>query len=113
MNERLPSYKCEFLGEFPDRTDAFLWTLAREYYRRTEEYDRSICTGGMRHGEAMPGTPDESRSSNQNAHYVLRELERRAECEGHSRKALQDAMHGYCKSGWYDRDLQTGWKNNA
>lgn len=69
----------EYLGEFSiTKKDIYLYNLAEEYHKRTEEYDRLICSGPIRNGSVIPATSDEYRLINKNALRVLMELELRA-----------------------------------
>jgi hypothetical protein len=46
--------------------------LAERYDRKTEAYDRTICTGPIRYGSVMPSCLHEMAMSNRNAIEVRR-----------------------------------------
>lgn len=54
-----------------------LHELALEYYRRTEDYDRSVCTGPIMEDGITPATYKELHQINEHARKVLRELQQR------------------------------------
>lgn len=53
-----------------------LYELALEYYRRTEAYDRTVCTGPFVDGCIMPASYKEQALVSRNAISVLRELQK-------------------------------------
>lgn len=63
--------------------------LAVEYYRRTEAYDRSVCTGPVRDGEILPSSHHELALINRNALAVLRELQERCGDPAGLREAMR------------------------
>lgn len=88
-------YARLFLGEFNQEQETPLDDLAREYYKRTEAYDRTVCTGPIEHGSIMPATSEEFRIINRHAIAVHRELRQRAEMQGYSSTQLHQAMRKY------------------
>ena len=54
--------------------DKRLHNLATRYHTECEAYDRTVCTGPIRHGEIMPLTSRELALVNQNAQVVKRRL---------------------------------------
>jgi len=72
-----------------------LQALAEEYHRRTEEYDRTVCTGPIRNGGIMPATSREHGLIEQNARNVFKELARRAAAIGIWRRQLHYAISNY------------------
>lgn len=91
----------------PAPTPVFLWELAREYFRRTEAFDRTICTGPVLHDGVMPSNPREQAAITRNAESTLRELRNRAEFEGHTYAELRQAMKRYVLSADFVNDMQT------
>lgn len=69
-------YEKEMFGEFPERTkeDLYLNELAELYHRKTEEYDRSVCTGPIEHNEIQPANDLERRLINRYALSVKQTL---------------------------------------
>jgi hypothetical protein len=67
-----------------------LFDLAEEYHFRTEAYDRTVCTGPIRHGGIMPITGEERSLVNRHARSVMQEMVCRAESIGFQ----PEAMHG-------------------
>ncbi|MDG9889732.1 hypothetical protein [Pseudomonas juntendi] len=65
-------FAANFLCDFTlsDR-DIELHEIAARYVHRTEEYDRSVCTGPIRSGEIQPATPYELGLVNRNAYREL------------------------------------------
>lgn len=84
-------YQSMFLGEFPPIA-AHLADLAAEYVRRTEEYDRTVCTGPVMRDGVMPGTPRELGLINKHAQAVRRELVGRAARIGYTAEQLNEAI---------------------
>lgn len=70
----------EMQGTWPERNeeDRYLFDLAEEYHRRIEAYDRTVCTGPIRHGGVMPANDKERVLINRNALAMRRELKERA-----------------------------------
>ena len=95
-DENLP-----LIGE-PEPTPTTLWDLAREYHRRTEEYDRTVCTGPLRDGGALPATHHELGLSNVNARKVRQEIQQRT---GVDPLALARAIRQYGQSRECEHDM--------
>lgn len=72
--------------------NASLRELAKEYDRRTEEYDRTVCTGPIKDNAIMPMHPGEYALIQANARRVLAEMIERAAAIGYSRAELFDAI---------------------
>jgi len=72
-------FRKEYVGVWkPTPKDRYLHDLAEEYHRRTEEYDKMVCTGPMgRHG-VLPANGIERGKIERNALELLRELQYRA-----------------------------------
>ncbi|MGR6474439.1 hypothetical protein ACUZXZ_01365 [Pseudomonas juntendi] len=86
-NEFADQFQCKIIEH--DRSE--LDEIAARYVQRTEMYDRSVCTGPVRHGVVMPATPHELGCINRNA---LRELDQLCEQFAHqySRRELVQAI---------------------
>lgn len=69
-----------------------LQELAEEYHRRTEEYDRTVCTGPIKDGVILPRHPGEYCLIAANARFVLKEIMEKAAVSGHSRPEVFDAI---------------------
>lgn len=78
-------------GEFKP-THSELIDLAAEYFRRTEEYDRTVCTGPISRDGIMPANAHEHGAINRNARQVRRELIERTEQAGFSKKQFELAL---------------------
>jgi hypothetical protein len=66
--------------------------LAAEYHRRTEEYDRTVCTGPVINGSIQPLTPAELGLVNRNAAKVFDEIAERAAACAFTRAELRKAV---------------------
>ena len=66
--------------------------LAREYHRRTEEYDRTVCTGPIIRGAIQPMNDRERARINRHALKVSRELRRKAAELGFTRAEFNAAV---------------------
>ena len=74
-NPAPPEFLREFLGEpYPAPKRRRLAELALEYHHRTEEFDRTVCTGPIHRGEIMPVTASERRRCYDNAMRVKEDL---------------------------------------
>jgi hypothetical protein len=73
-------FKEMYLGKWPEPSeqDKYLYKLAIEYHKRTETYDRAICTGLIRNNMILPRTGNEMTLINQNAAKIKIELVNRA-----------------------------------
>jgi hypothetical protein len=70
--------------------------LAREYHRRTEEYDWLVCTGPIGRDGILPGNGRELGLINRNARELLKELEIRAERQmGIAKNKVATAIQQY------------------
>lgn len=82
-----------------------LMNLAREYYRRTEEFDITVCTARAVFSSgpcAVPATPEERKAVALNAAKVKAEIERRCG----DLPGLSLAMRQYAASGELARDME-------
>lgn len=61
------------------------------YHTTCEAYDRTVCTGPMRHGAVMPATPEQRAAISAHARKVRGEIERVAEARGLGREVLEAA----------------------
>ncbi len=86
-------YGCTFV----DNTPSELYNLAKEYHRRSEAYDRCVCTGEIRHGEIMPANDYEFRLINKKAKELLKELVVIANRHGFSEKELRREISKFDK----------------
>lgn len=93
----------------PQPTSDVLWELAREYHRRAEVYDRSVCTGPIGPDGVQPVGYRELGLVNRNASDLLHEMRRRAEAEGYSAEELRDAMRRYVSSRQYSDDMRASF----
>lgn len=76
--------------------------LAREYYDRTEAYDRSVCTGPISpSGRIIPATVHEAALININAEKLRRELTGRAGRLGYTGAQLKHAMKTHLQRSRY------------
>ena len=77
-----PVAECRECGEPHDMTpeeiqpyrDRLISELVLRYHRQTEAYDRSVCTGIPRHGDAFPATDRERVLIERNARETYRRL---------------------------------------
>jgi hypothetical protein len=85
-----------------DRSD--LIDIAMEYHRRTETFDRTICTGPIKNGLILPGCPREMGIINQHARKVRRDSLDKALKKGYSSQELQHAIFNCARM--YDHQKQ-------
>ncbi|HDR9163671.1 TPA: hypothetical protein QDB28_004075 [Burkholderia vietnamiensis] len=76
----------------PEPTDPRLIELARSYYRDTEAYDRTVCTGPITRDGIMPTTSRERLLISRNARHVMDRVREAAAQLGFTREQLRDAM---------------------
>lgn len=82
MNE---TFRSEWLNEPPEVSaeEKAAYKLAEEYHRRTEAYDRLVCSGPIgRDGGIMPANGYQRHLVNANARLVLAELVAEAARQG-------------------------------
>ena len=72
-------YFCDF--KYSSDEDVYLKSIAAEYHRRAEEYDRKVCTGQIINGSVMPSSNIEFQMINRHANSLLKELKERASIE--------------------------------
>lgn len=93
-------YRALFQGEFSiEAQDRELMALAEEYDRRTELYDRRVCTGPIGQDGIMPATPAERAAITRHAHQVRRELVDRAVRAGFTEAQFKEAMMHQARRG--------------
>lgn len=85
--------------------DNGLISLAVEYHARCESYDRLVCTGPIVDGAIMPIGSRERSLISANARRVRRELEWRAESQGHTPRAFALAIRQVGQ--WWHPDAST------
>jgi len=76
----------------PSARDKRLHELATRYHTECEAYDRTVCTGPIRHGEIMPASGQELSLVNGNAHRVRRQLLTDCRQDGISAEELYAAI---------------------
>lgn len=88
------AFRREYLGMPMQETDdeRKLRELAEEYHRRTEAYDRTICTGPIKRGAIMPANGWEASQINRHAIGVRDALEAGALKLGFTPKQWRDAI---------------------
>ena len=80
---KMEEFKREYFCDFKDSSDEdeYLKSIAAEYHRRAEEYDRKVCTGQIINGSVMPSSNTELQMINRHANSLLKELKERASRE--------------------------------
>ena len=83
MDKCREEFKREYFCDFKDSSDedGYLKSIAAEYHRRAEEYDRKVCTGQIINGSIMPSSNTELQMINRHANSLLKELKERARIE--------------------------------
>jgi len=93
-------YRALLYGEFSiEAKDRELMALAEEYDRRTELYDRTVCTGPIGPDGIMPRTHAELAAIGRHAHQVRRELVDRAVRAGFTEAQFKEAMMHQARRG--------------
>lgn len=90
-------YMCDFDLQATER-DQQLQAIAEQYVRETEAYDRTVCTGPIRHGEITPVTTRELALVNRNAQELMLSL-----CQRNpqfTRAEIRHAVHALERKGW-------------
>lgn len=96
----LDQYRALFQGEFSiEAQDRELVDLAEEYHRRTELYDRTVCTGQIGPDGIMPASIAERQAITKHAHQVRRELVDRALRAGFTEAQFKEAMMHQVRRG--------------
>lgn len=86
-------HRALFQGEFSiEARDRVLVELADEFHRRTEAFDRTVCTGPMTQNGVMPANHREGAVINANAQRIRRELVDRAVQAGFTEAQFKEAM---------------------
>ena len=88
------SFGNQYLGEFPKPSEEDLAAreLALEYHKRTESYDRSVCSLRDARGIAMPADGYERGFINANARKVYRDVIDKAQLQEIPRHKLLAAI---------------------
>ena len=83
MDKCREEFKREYFCDFKDSSDedGYLKSIAAEYHRRAEEYDRKVCTGKIINGSVMPSSNTELQLINRHAYSLLKELKEIARIE--------------------------------
>lgn len=89
------AFRNLYLGQ-PEPLDAHLMELAHSYYRDTEAYDRTVCTGPITRDGIMPLTSRERGLINRNAGKVMARVRVRAELAGFTGEQLREALKIAC-----------------
>jgi hypothetical protein len=98
MNHHDDKFTTYYLGDFscPTLQEIYLHSLAEEYHKRTEEHDRSVCTGPIKNGGILPANDAEMKSIIRNALSVKQEIKIRAYREhGIDGSTLEKAIQNY------------------
>lgn len=92
-------WEQEYMGTFasPTKEEQRALELWCWYYVTCEDYDRTVCTGGMRGESAMPGLPYERVLINANARRVREVIDRTAEQEGIPASVFKAAQDSACQ----------------
>lgn len=88
MHEFNALYQCSFQ---PSERDQQLRQLAERYVRETEAYDRTVCTGAIRHGSIMPATADQRGLITRNAQQLMDAI-CREQCGTFTRAEIRQAV---------------------
>lgn len=96
----LPARACcasverEYLGMpyTPTKEEIRLRELAEEYHRRTEEYDRTVCSGPIHNGAIMPADGVEVATINRHAQRIRDGLWQHVAQLGFSRQQWMEAI---------------------
>lgn len=94
MNRFTDLHMCDFT--LTER-DQLLQSIAEQYVRETEAYDRTVCTGPICHGEIIPVTGRERAQINRNAQELMTSL-----CQRHpqfTRREILSAVHDFDRRG--------------
>ncbi|WP_041376766.1 hypothetical protein [Polaromonas naphthalenivorans] len=109
VRQMLVDFKEQHLCSFDDQIqqEADLIDLVREYFRQTEDFDQSICTGGMsRHGDgAMPATAEQRRLINRNAIQARQALGEQAEQKGYTPAQLGDMLRRFNRHPYWIAEI--------
>lgn len=72
-----------------------LHELARDYFKRTETYDRSVCTGPVTPDGVLPGNEREFALIQRFGDHVQKACEMQAAAAGFTAKELRQAFRNY------------------
>jgi 2-hydroxychromene-2-carboxylate isomerase len=90
------SYYEEYLfGNWSSRIAPELFELVKQYYERTEAYDRTVCTGPIRNGGIMPADGFQLGLICRNARRKMKELTTKALQMGFSDEQFNSAFRYY------------------
>ena len=81
----------------PIKEEIRLRELAEEYHRRTEEYDRIVCSGPILNGAITPANGSEFTAINRHAQLVREELWKDVAPLGFDRKQWSEAIRNYLR----------------
>jgi len=94
----MDTFYREYLGiPFDSGEELELRKIVEEYERRTEEFDRTVCTGPIKNGRIMPATGEEFSVVNRHAMQVRSELIPRVLSIGKTPAEFQQVLIGYRK----------------
>jgi len=95
MNRFTDLHMCDFT--LTER-DQLLQSIAEQYVRETEAYDRTVCTGPIRHGSIVPVTSRQRALVSRNAQELMTSL-----CQRHpqfTRAEIRRAVSDLDRQGW-------------
>jgi hypothetical protein len=95
MNRFTDLHMCDFTLTERDQQ---LQSIAEQYVRETEAYDRSVCTGPIRHGAILPVTAHQRALVIRNAQELMLSL-----CQRHpqfTRAEIRRAVHDLDRQGF-------------
>lgn len=95
MNRFTDLHMCDFT--LTER-DQLLQSIAEQYVRETEAYDRTVCTGPIRHGSIIPVTSHQRALVNRNAQELLTSLSQRH--PQYTRSEILRAVQDLDRQGW-------------
>lgn len=94
MKALSPHFHQEFMGRPHEESESqkCLRELAEQYINRTEEFDRTICTGPIVKGSIMPANPGESSTCSRHALMIREDLFLKAKELGFTRQQWLQAI---------------------
>lgn len=102
-------FKEQYLCSFDDqiRQEAGLIDLVQEYFRQTEDFDQSVCTGGMsRHVDGvMPATAEQRRLIDRNAIQARQSLGKQAKQKGYTATQLGDMLKRFNRHPYWIAEI--------
>ena len=90
------NFMREYPGQWvgPTELEQKLEKLAADYHKRTEEYDRSVCTGPSVRGCIMPANAEQHALINRNARHLREVAEAEAAALGGTQEQWRHALWG-------------------